>query len=45
MGGAYTTMNTAMKTDANPAQVIHVSFSNRLTLAHKPTISAAIMEK
>jgi hypothetical protein len=34
-----------MKTDAKPAQVIHVSFSNRRTLAHNPTISAAMMEK
>jgi hypothetical protein len=38
-------MKTAMKTDANPAQVIQAIFSNFLTLAQRPTIIAAMMEK
>jgi hypothetical protein len=41
----YTTINTAIKTEANPAQVIHAIFSNLRTLAHSATISAAIIEK
>jgi hypothetical protein len=41
----YTTMKTAMKTDANPAQVIHANFSNLRTLAHRAIMMAAMMEK
>jgi hypothetical protein len=43
--GAYTTMKTAMKTLANPAQVMKASFSNLRMLAHMPTMMAAMTEK
>ena len=41
----YTTTKTAMKTEANPAHVIHAIFSNFLALAATVIIMAAMTEK